>query len=377
MKPVLIEKQAEMEQLLGLLENEPVLAIDTEFFRETTYYPHLGLIQIASDKIIACIDPLKFDAGITLKRIFLNPNIIKVFHSCSQDMEVLFHTFGYIPQPVHDTQIAEALLSCHNQIGYAQLVAAELGVNLEKSQTRTNWVKRPLSQKQIQYAGDDVTYLFTLYKIMVKKLNTAGRYHWFETDCERLSPTGATLATLQEKFTVDIASLWKRVKGSHKLNASTLAIIQAIANWREQLAIKTDTTRRRVLPDEKIIQLALNPPENQNELTPYSTNQFRLSTKHLDALFRAILTAQQIDPSQWPVNTPPPPTDKSQLKILQQLLSHKANELGISPGVLCPRKDLESIIKGETNVPVFQDWRNKCVGRKIRQQLQGETNQDG
>ncbi len=375
MKPALIDNQVAMEQLLASLENESVLAVDTEFFRETTYYPHLGLIQIASDKIIACIDPLAFDASIALKKIFLNPDVTKVFHSCSQDLEVLFHTFGYIPQPIHDTQIAEALLSHHDQIGYARLVEAELGIHLGKTQTRTNWVKRPLTHEQIQYAGDDVSYLFSLYRVMVNKLKTAGRYHWFKQDCEKLSPTelsGTALTTsLQTQFSADMASLWKRVKASNKLNGLTLAIIQAIAYWREQLAIETDTTRRHVLSDEKIVQLAINPPQNQGELKLCTTGRFHLTVNQLDALLKTIHTAQKTDPSQWPMNNNRrlANEEKNSLKILQQILSDRADELGISSGALCSRKNLESIIRGNTNVPVLQGWRNECVGEQILQQL--------
>ena len=136
MQPELIESSSAMDELVTRLANEKIIAVDTEFFRETSYYPKLALLQIATDSIVSCIDPLAFDARDALRKILLNPAVIKVFHSCSQDMEVLFHYLGEIPSPVHDTQIACALLSDHTQIAYASLVENELGVQLDKSQTR-------------------------------------------------------------------------------------------------------------------------------------------------------------------------------------------------------------------------------------------------
>lgn len=164
MKPILIEDNQTLTQFCNKLINEPLLAIDTEFFRETTYYPHLGLIQIASPSDIICIDPLAFDARDELRRLFFNTDITKVLHSCSQDMEVLYQYFGELPAPIFDTQIAAAMLGYQDQIGYAKLVAEEYDVELDKSQTRTNWLKRPLSAKQIEYAGEDVLYLLPLYE---------------------------------------------------------------------------------------------------------------------------------------------------------------------------------------------------------------------
>jgi len=367
MKSVLIEDTIAMDQLLAQLEKEPVLAVDTEFFRETTYYPHLGLVQIASDSIIACIDPIAFDAAPALKKLFTNPNIIKVFHSCSQDLEVIHHSYGVLPSPIHDTQIAEALLSEFEQIGYARLVEAELGVKLPKTQTRTNWVKRPLSDAQIQYAGDDVSYLYTLYHAMIERLSIAKRTDWFEQDCAELASQYENSNTPE----TELSNSWTRVKGSKKLSGVTLAIIQAIASWREQIAIDSDTTRRRVLADDIILQMAFEPPQTQTDMSSIKRNRFSFNNEQIETLFNAINAARSSDASQWPVNEfqLPSKEQKTQLKTLQQCLNDKADELGISASVLCSRKDLEKLLKDNRDLAVLNGWRKECIGDALLETL--------
>ena len=153
MIPVFIESQIEFDKHFADLSSEALLAVDTEFFRETTYFPHLGLVQVANSKIVACIDPIAFDAKDSIAALLLNPNITKVFHSCSQDIEVLALYLGKPPCPILDTQIGAALIDEAEQIGYAKLVFSELGVELDKSETRTNWIKRPLTSKQLELCG--------------------------------------------------------------------------------------------------------------------------------------------------------------------------------------------------------------------------------
>ncbi len=372
MKPVLIENASDMAELLLSFEQEPILAVDTEFFRETSYYPQLGLIQIASKTIIACIDPLAFDASTALKEIFLNTGIIKVFHSCSQDLEVLFHTYGVIPAPMHDTQIAFALLSTHDQIGYANLVERELGISLAKSQTRTNWLKRPLTMQQLEYAGDDVYYLYTIYHKLIDRLKQTGRYDWFDEDCKKYNLSGCQTATSQAlMFSVNIQSLWQRVKGSHKLNGKTLAMVQAIARWREQIAMQTDTTRRRVLADELILRLAHNPPRQTDDINWLSHNRFHFLPGQLETLLQTIQTVEQSSPEQWTQNgiDPLSPTEKKLLVRIQQLINKKAKSLGISASVLAAKKTLESFIKGNYDIRLLQGWRRDCIGRQLQEQL--------
>ncbi len=369
MKPELIESTGQMETLLEQLKDESLLAVDTEFFRETTYYPQLALVQIATDAIVACIDPLAFDAKPALAKLLLDDSITKIFHSCSQDLEVLFYYLGEAPNAIYDTQIANALLTEHHQIGYAALVENELGTTLDKSQTRTNWLQRPLTQKQLQYAGDDVLYLYQLQRVLNEKLQKAGRKTWFKEDSEKLTSD-------ENSFQVDSKNLWKRVKGASRLNRNKLAIAQAIAVWREQLAQQKDRTRRKILADDIIVDLALSAPEDIPALEQRIGNKYHFSAQEKQQLLEAIKTGAQTPTEQCPDNrfNILDNEQKNTLKKLQQQINHKAEELGISPAILSSRKDLEQLIlsKQPADIPglnITQGWRLQCIGRQLLDNL--------
>ncbi len=368
MKPVLVESTEQMAALASQIENAAVIAVDTEFFRETTYFPQLALVQIATDNIVACIDPLAFDAKDALKKILLDNTIVKIFHSCSQDLEVLYYYLGQAPTAIYDTQIANALLTDFHQIGYASLVENELGVTLDKSQTRTNWLQRPLTDKQIQYAADDVIFLYRLQARLDKKLLESGRKPWFEEDSEALNRQSGNFQVATDK-------LWKRVKGASRLARDKLAVVQAIAIWREQLAQKHDKTRRKILADDSVIELALEPPENSSTLDQIMPPGQRLSAEEKQDLLSVIKHAQQSPPATWPdnrfnsLNT----EQKQMLKQLQKIINSSAEQLAINSAVLCSRKDLEALIfyyenQDSTALPeinIMNGWRYRYVGQRL------------
>jgi len=369
MKPELIETAEQMNTLLEQLNGKNLIAVDTEFFRETTYYPQLALVQIATDSIVACIDPLAFDAKPALAKLLLDKNITKIFHSCSQDLEVLFYYLGEAPNVIYDTQIANALLTEHHQIGYAALVENELGTTLDKSQTRTNWLQRPLTQKQLQYAGDDVLYLYQLQHVLDKKLQQAGRKTWFEEDSEKLISD-------ENSFQVDTDNLWKRVKGASRLNRNKLAIAQAIAVWREQLAQQKDRTRRKILADDIVVDLAFAVPENIAALEQCIGNKYHFSPQEKQQLLETITAAVQTPTEQCPDNrfNILDNEQKSTLKNLQQLVNNKAEELAISSAILSSRKELEQLIlslePAETcELNIMQGWRLQCIGQQLSDNL--------
>lgn len=368
MTPILIESAMQMDELAHQLCNEKLIAVDTEFQRETTYFPHLALVQIATDSVVACIDPLAFDAKPALQKILLDPTVIKIFHSCSQDLEVLFYYLGEVPSPIYDTQIANAFLTEQHQIGYASLVESELGIVLDKSQTRTNWLQRPLTDKQIRYAGDDVLYLFQLHNILDEKLSQLIRTRWFNAEC-------AALISDENTFQVATEKLWQRVKGATKLNRSHMAIVQSIAIWREQLAKQKDKVRRKVLADDIIIALALDPPENKNALGQLIKNNYVINDQDKQSLFNVIEDAKNIPVDQLPDNqfNSLDGQQKKLLKNLQHQVTKKAEELGVASAMLCSRKDLEQLIlQKDTEKPGTplkltneQDWRFECIGQAL------------
>ena len=333
MSPTLIETSDAMDDLVLRLSKEKIVAVDTEFFRETTYYPKLALVQIATHDVVACIDPLAFDAKPALKKILCDKNITKIFHSCSQDMEVLFYYLNEIPAPIYDTQVANALLTDHHQIGYATLVENELNIQLDKSQTRTNWLQRPLTEKQIQYAGDDVLYLYQLQHVLDEKLQQLGRKTWFDEESSKL-------ISEENTYQVAVENLWKRVKGATRLNRNKLAIAQSIAIWREHLAQQKDRTRRKILADDIIVDLAFAAPENVQTIDQIIGNKYNFSQQEKQQLLEAIEAAIQTPTEQCPDNrfNVLDGEQKITLKSLQQLVNNKAEDLGISTEILSSRK---------------------------------------
>jgi len=372
MSPTLIETSDAMDDLVLRLSKEKIVAVDTEFFRETTYYPKLALVQIATHDVVACIDPLAFDAKPALKKILCDKNITKIFHSCSQDMEVLFYYLNEIPTPIYDTQIANALLTDHHQIGYATLVENELNIQLDKSQTRTNWLQRPLTEKQIQYAGDDVLYLYQLHQILEKKLYDTGRQAWFDEERKKL-------ICHEDDLQVTVDTLWKRVRGATKLNREKLVIVQAIAEWRERIAQQKDKTRRRALPDNLVIQLASEQTVNTDVLNQIISPQYDIPSLDKEQLLTTIKLAKNSPKDSWPDNrfTVLDGKQKLLLKAIQLQVNEKADELNISSSILCSRKDIEQLIlqmtgnhttdgqATETKPGIMQGWRLHCIGENL------------
>jgi ribonuclease D len=359
MTPILIEDNQTLIEFCDKFINEPLLAIDTEFFRETTYYPHLGLIQIASPDHIICVDPLAFDAREELRRLFFSPNITKVFHSCSQDMEVLYQYFDELPAPIFDTQIAAAMLGYQDQIGYANLVAEVYEVELDKSQTRTNWLKRPLTAKQIEYAGEDVLYLLPLYEKFTLALQDINSEGWLQEDCTQLCGN-------VERFQPDLENCWLRVKGYFKLNDMQLAVCRSLARWREQLAMEKDQTRRRIMEDELLLKLAATQVDIQ-QLSTIDRHIAKFNHDEQAALAQAIETGLQIPESEWPVINREKPSneEKTMLKRLQVQVQNKADALGIHQSVLCSKKEMEKLMHGSRDGRLLNGWRFDCIGQQL------------
>jgi ribonuclease D len=366
--PLYIETPQAMDTLVGKLESCDYLAVDTEFQREHTYYPHLALVQLASEDSVACIDPLAFDAHEQLAHLLLDENIIKVFHSCSQDLEVLHYYLGQTPVNIHDTQIANALLSDHQQVSYAALVHDMMAVELDKSQTRTDWLRRPLTARQLAYAADDVIYLHRIYPMLVDRLGACDRLGWFEQDCSALR-FDADDGEASDK------NLWRRVKGSNRLRRNQLAVVQAVAVWREQIARERDRTRRRILDDNTVIDIALSPPRDRQQLaSQISRTPVSFSADQLDNLIETIDMTLSASPDSWPNNRYQvlDGEQKQLLKALQTTLAGAAEQLGIAPGMLYSRKQLEKLIFSQEPAKLLDsdDWRYRQIGERLLQLIE-------
>jgi ribonuclease D len=360
MTPELIESPAALAALCDELKTQDCIAVDTEFARERTYFPHIGLIQIAGNGQIACIDPLAFDVRPQLSELLFNNSITKVFHACQQDLEVLQLTLDEKPCPLFDTQVATALMNDDHQISYARLVEKELNIQLPKSETRTDWLKRPLTKAQLEYAADDVRYLLSLYKQQLGELEALKRSQWMREECDRLCST-----TQNGEDT--LSDCWTRVKGKERLRGIELAVLQEVAIWREQQAIAKDITRRRALPDDHVVQIAVQQPKNISELTRIGRIRKLFNMSELESLSETICSACGKDESEWPsLKRRQLTQDQSAaLSAVLDALGNKASELGISQGMLCNRKDAEKLILGKRDLQVLRGWRHDCIGKKL------------
>ena len=365
---VYIESNESLALTCDTIRLSKVLCIDTEFHRETTYYPELALIQISNGETTCCIDPLPITDFKPLLALLTNPSVTKVFHASHQDLEIFNHLFNTLPSPLFDTQIAAGLLGYGDQIGYAALIKKELNIEIDKSQTRTDWLKRPLSKEQLLYAASDVYYLAKAYPKIVKELDSLNRLEWLQGDFSSLCQPA--------HFKVDVQNIWKKTKGNQKLKGEQLAILQAVSAWREETAQTRNRPRRRVLPDDALIDMSrLKPDSAEKIMRLRSLSKTRLSNEDASQLLQRMKNAQRLPREHWPkhvkrhkLNT----REEALVDALSAILKLKADEHRITPLNLASRKELEGLLQGETDVPLMQGWRYAHAGQVIEEFLQGK-----
>lgn len=352
----LIQNQEALHTFCKDIAEKKWLALDTEFIREKTYYPNLCLIQIASDEHIVCIDTLAIEDLSILQEVIYSSEIVKVFHAASQDLEILFNLFGAVPTPIFDTQIAASALGYGDQISYAQLVSEICDVNLDKSLSRTCWDRRPLTDKEISYASNDVKYLAKIYALLEQNLEKNERSHWVNDECIKLSsPT---------RYEVDIDTQWKSVKGSGKLTSPQLIALKLLTSWREEKAMRRDIPRQWVLRDKILRELAIHQPEDNHALLELDGSE-QIHDGHVDSIMQCIQQAKQTPENEWPSTKDTSPLSIEQrklLKELQKLTREHAEDLNISPSLLATRKVLEKLIRGRRDLDILQTWKKDILG---------------
>ncbi len=253
-----------------------------------------------------------------------------------------------------------------HQISYARLVENELDLKLPKSETRTDWLKRPLTTAQLEYAADDVRYLLSLYKQQSEELAALNRTQWMHEECERLCTTTTNPSP-------DLSQCWSRVKGKQRLRGIELAVLQDTAIWREQRAIAKDRTRRRILPDDIVVQIASRQPKNTSELARIGRIGKLLDMSELDSLSETITAASNKAESEWPTLKRRQLTleQSAALTAVLDQLGNTASRLGISQGVLCNRKDAEKLVLGHRELQVLSGWRHECIGKDLLKLVPG------
>lgn len=351
-------------------KHTPFVAVDTEFMRERTFFSKLALIQIATPNDEAIIDPLAKSIDLSpLIAILLNKNMTKVLHSSRQDYEIFYQLCHEVPAPLFDTQIAAMMLGYGESIGYMALVKGELGISLDKGQRFTDWMKRPLSDKQLSYALADVTHLRDLYPGMLKKLKHKNR-----TDMV-LEEMQALYDETLYNFDPDLA--WRRLRPKSR-HTAYLAVMKAVAAWREKQAIARDIPRNRIFKDDVIYQIAQRRPRSLKDLMalrgiPPGLHKQKNIDRMIKAIGQACDNADKLAPViPKPVNLPAglgPATE-----MLKTLLRIRAENQGIAPRIVASISDLEKIAAfgKDADVKTLNGWRKSIFGDEALRLRAGE-----
>ncbi|MCL4553636.1 MAG: ribonuclease D [Actinobacteria bacterium] len=357
-----------LENFCSRLIGAKVLAIDTEFMRERTYYAKLCLMQIAAEDEVALVDPFVVDDLSPLVSLLADHRVQKVVHSGQQDLEILFQTTGAVTRPIFDTQVAATIVGFDSQMSYQSLVSQVLGVNLDKSSTYTDWARRPLSDAQIEYALNDVRYLPRLYSMLHAKLTSTGRLEWLSADFERLSDPSA--------FTVDPDSMWRRVKRASSLSRRALGVLQKVTAWREVEAQRRDIPRRWLLGDETLVEIARHAPQDAHALDEIRGVDSKLSNTARDALLAAVSAGLQLPDSDlpsFPKRRKTPAEADGVADLMAALIRVRAKQHGVAQPVLATREDIESLAAGgRDGSPLLEGWRRRLVGDDLLRLLEGK-----
>ena len=363
-----VDTSEKLEQLCESIKNAPVLILDTEFIREKTYRAKLCLLQIATDNIIACVDPIALNNISSLMDIINDKNKIKVLHSARQDYEIFYDLTKQLPQPLFDSQLAASLLGYGEQVGYGALVDKVLNVQLDKAHTRTDWSKRPLSEAQIRYASDDVIYLRELYPLLNKQLDEQGRGNWLDEEFNTLCQP--------ELYVTKPEDAWQRVKGINRLRPRQLAAAQNMAQWREEVATKKDRPRRWILADDILLAAAQLLPKSITQLESIMNIKKATIENSGGIILDCVKKALELSDDNLPSIKKPKRLTADQEIIADLLLTQLkliASEQNISPANIANRKMIEKLILGEKNIAILQGWRYQLAGESLQRLLNNDV----
>jgi ribonuclease D len=367
----LITDSATLAELCARLAKADFVCVDTEFMRENTYWPELCLIQIADSEEAAAIDPLApgLDMGPLLDLLVDNEDVLKIFHAGGQDVEIIFNLTQRTPHPIFDTQIAMMAISQSEQIGYSNLVESWLGIAVDKGARFTDWSRRPLTERQIEYAIGDVTHLAKIFPKMLNRLKKTERGIWLNAEMEKLAdPAG---------YRNDPSQSWHRIKAAGR-NPAMLGRLKAIAAWREGEAQDKNLPRGRIVRDETLADIASHPPKTQADLAKVRGLSPGWKDNEIGRRLMATLeAAQPLGDEELPPRTPRgAPLGKEGALVadlLKLLLKIRSREIDVASRLLARSDDLELLAAGvRKNLPLLEGWRYEVFGRDALDLVEGK-----
>jgi ribonuclease D len=356
----LITTTDDLSAVCSRMAEHPFVTVDTEFLRETTYYPLLCVAQMASPEEAVVIDALA--NGIDLAPFFAlmaNEGVVKVFHAARQDIEIVWNMAKTIPHPIVDTQVAAMVLGYGDSISYDQLVQRITGDTLDKSHRFTDWTRRPLSDAQVAYALSDVTHLRDVYSKLAADLDKRGRSNWVEAEMDVL--------TSPETYRADPERAWERLK-SRVRKPKELAVLIEVAAWREREAQNRDVPRGRVMKDEVIGDIAVQAPTTVERLghlrsLPKGFERSRWGDQIIEAVKRGLERDHKTLPRLERFR--PAANGAATVELLKVLLRMTAERHGVAAKVIATVDDLDRIVADdEADVPAMKGWRRELFGEK-------------
>ncbi len=362
-----IDSQDAFDAYIEQAKDAHVLAIDTEFLREKTYYATLCLLQLNADGAVAVVDPFTVNiAG--LAPLLVDESIVKLFHAGRQDIEILLHETGVVPKPIFDTQVAAALIGQTQQVGYGPLVHAVCGVKIAKADSFTDWSQRPLTDSQVQYAAEDVIYLPEMHRKIIETLRKKGRLDWLKGDFEELSDPRIYLVDERERY--------KKLKHVSQLSRRQMAAAREMAAWREIKAQQRNIPRKWVLTDEQIVEACKREPRSIDDLYMVRGMREKLPVRDARAVIELVRSSLDASPETWPEQdrcSKSEPNVDVQVDMMTAIVRLRARQNDIAFQTLASHSDLQNIARGHyDDVELLRGWRRDIVGNELVAFVNGE-----
>ena len=366
----LITDSETLADLCERLAKHDFVCVDTEFMRENTYYPLLCLVQVGNEEEAAAIDPLADGLDLTPLWDLLckNEEVLKVFHAGGQDVEIVYNFTGKTPHPIFDTQIAMMAISQSEQIGYANLVESWLGKTIDKGARFTDWSRRPLTDRQIEYAIGDVTYLSKIFPKILKKLIKTGRGAWLNAEMEKLADPA--------NYANDLETAWRRIRAPGR-NPQVLGRLKGLAAWREREAQDKDIPRGRIIRDETLADIASHPPKKQSDLAKVRGLSNAWKENDIGRRLMKVLANAEPLPSEEMPDKPKrgAPLGKEGALVadlLKLLLKIRAREIDVASRLLTRSDELEQLAAGMRDLPMLEGWRYEIFGKDAVDLVEGK-----
>ena len=366
----LVESDRALRQVLVDEADSDVVAVDTEFMRRNTFYPQVALVQLSFGSRAWLVDPLSLEDPGPLANLLTDPAVTKVLHSASEDLEVFQRWLGVLPSPLFDTQRAAALVDRGFGKGYRALVHDICGVDLPKGETRSNWLQRPLSESQCEYASQDVAWLLPVYRALRAQCESENKVDWVLSD-------GADATS---GLASDNGDYHQRIKSAWKLDPRQLATLIAVCDWREETARRRDKPRSWIIDDRACLQLAQSEPRDWAQLRSCSELPAPALRRHGDELLEVVAAQCDVPDQDLPVSLPGPldGPQRQRLKHMKQWARDIAARLGVAPEALLQSRDYEMLLRQANGEAVMEPrhwsgWRAGAIIQPLRERLAQEA----